>query len=54
MRQHGSRTARGRMFNTTYHFSTIDIEGGNIVESGVRPLCSHYGHSLDNILKIIK
>ena len=35
-------------------YTTIGIGGGNIIESGTRPLCCHYEETFDDILKIIK
>lgn len=35
-------------------YTTIGITGGNIVESGTKPLCNFYEDSFANILKIIK
>ncbi len=34
-------------------FSAIGVDGGNINQSGVRDLCNHYFHSLDEILTVI-
>lgn len=34
-------------------FATIGLAGGNIIESGTRPLCDHYCHDFDEILGII-
>ena len=35
-------------------FAVIGIEGGNILESGTKPLCNNYCTSFDEILDIIK
>jgi beta-phosphoglucomutase-like phosphatase (HAD superfamily) len=35
-------------------YTTIGIGGGNILESGTRPLCNHFEDSFENILKILK
>lgn len=35
-------------------YTTIGIGGGNIIESGTRPLCSHYEENFESILTIIK
>jgi len=34
-------------------FSAIGISGGNILESGSKPLCNHYCNNFDEILRII-
>ena len=35
-------------------YTTVGIAGGNIVESGTKPLCNHYCDSFAEILKVIK
>jgi len=35
-------------------FSCIGISGGNIAESGARPLCSHYCSDFEEILRVIE
>ena len=35
-------------------YTTVGIAGGNIVESGTKPLCNHYWDSFAEILKVIK
>jgi beta-phosphoglucomutase-like phosphatase (HAD superfamily) len=35
-------------------FPTIGIAGGNIIQSGTRPLCEHYCDSLADVLSIIR
>ncbi len=34
-------------------FATIGMSGGNIIQSGTRPLCSHYCNNFEEILNII-
>jgi len=35
-------------------YTTVGIGGGNIIESGTKPLCNHYEETFADILKIIK
>jgi beta-phosphoglucomutase-like phosphatase (HAD superfamily) len=35
-------------------YTTVGIGGGNIIESGTKPLCCYYEETFDDILKIIK
>ncbi len=35
-------------------FTTIGVDGGNIIEGGTKSLCQHFCHDFDEILKIIK
>jgi beta-phosphoglucomutase len=35
-------------------FATIGMAGGNISESGTRPLCQHYCESFDEVLEVIR
>lgn len=34
-------------------FATIGMAGGNIIQSGTRPLCSHYCNNFEEILEVI-
>ena len=35
-------------------YTTIGIAGGNIIESGTKPLCNHFCDNFAEIMKIIK
>jgi len=35
-------------------YTTVGIGGGNIIESGTKPLCGYYEETFDGILKVIK
>ncbi len=35
-------------------YTTIDIDGGNIIESGTKGLCDHYCENFEEILKVLK
>ena len=35
-------------------FPTIGMSGGNIIESGTRPLCAAYCESFDEVLRILR
>jgi beta-phosphoglucomutase-like phosphatase (HAD superfamily) len=34
-------------------FAPIGMSGGNLLDSGVRPLCSAFCHTFDEVLEII-